>query len=606
MNQSDHNERDVEKIVRDFYDHRLKDQGEVGNIALEPREQRSIKNKKGTSSRPEFILTHPDYSDIVLVVECKTFKKDHAYKEAPAASAIREVGEYKRDLIKENEDDFEKYKFKVTLAISDLGDNQLIDMEIPNRFAGSISVKKMITFEEISEIINKDEVAIAQRSNDLKKGTEVFRKKLRGVLEHSSGEQLPLFVTAVMTALKDKTFRHNFHDNSGVRANNFNKLKQDVLDKVNGKFSNVLNESSLGEKATDGESNLYSLIQDMNLLLFKEDYIQNDQDILGKFYHSFMEGEVSKSAGTAGDNKKQGIVLTPDNIKDLMCSLGGINKDSIVYDPCTGTGGFLITANHHMKKDAKGDIKKIHDIRNKQLLGVEFDDIMYELAKANFGFKEINSHNLHHGSCFDISQSDLSIIPTVGLMNPPYGDDNGSATETETDFILDFLSKLAPGSKGVVIVPKGITYKPKFEKGRKDILKDHTLDVIINLAQGTFPDAKGTDPIIMVFTSGIKHSDNTKTKVIDWEIRNKVVDNSPSDLESIEVLDLIDNMRGVNAYSGNVIIRQDKWLPMYNLPMDVDLLTIDLFRDTIKSRNIFKKSKELHPLIDITDVFFDR
>jgi hypothetical protein len=66
-----------------------------------------------------------------------------------------------------------------------------------------------------------------------------------------------------------------------------------------------------------------------------------DYDVVGNFYGEFLKY-------TGGDKKGLGIVLTPKHITELFAELADIKKDSIVLDPCAGTGGFLISAMHKM------------------------------------------------------------------------------------------------------------------------------------------------------------------------------------------------------------------------------------------------------------------
>ena len=52
-------------------------------------------------------------------------------------------------------------------------------------------------------------------------------------------------------------------------------------------------------------------------------------------------------------------MLTPQHICELMVELAGVNKDSVVLDTCTGTGGLLIAAMRKMIENANKDEKKI-------------------------------------------------------------------------------------------------------------------------------------------------------------------------------------------------------------------------------------------------------
>ncbi len=54
-----------------------------------------------------------------------------------------------------------------------------------------------------------------------------------------------------------------------------------------------------------------------------------------------------------GDGQSLGIILTPKHITQLFCDLVNLNEDDVVFDPCCGTGGFLIAAMHNMLNVAR-------------------------------------------------------------------------------------------------------------------------------------------------------------------------------------------------------------------------------------------------------------
>lgn len=70
------------------------------------------------------------------------------------------------------------------------------------------------------------------------------------------------------------------------------------------------------------------------------------EDVLGRFY-----GEFIRYSG--GDGQTLGVVLTPSHITDIFCDLVDLKPTDIVFDPCCGTGGFLISAMHKMLEQAK-------------------------------------------------------------------------------------------------------------------------------------------------------------------------------------------------------------------------------------------------------------
>ena len=71
---------------------------------------------------------------------------------------------------------------------------------------------------------------------------------------------------------------------------------------------------------------------DGNIRKFRKTY--KYYDVFGEFYIEFLR--------YAYNDKKLGIVLTPKHITELFCDIAGVSKESVVFDNCCGTGGFLI------------------------------------------------------------------------------------------------------------------------------------------------------------------------------------------------------------------------------------------------------------------------
>ena len=69
----------------------------------------------------------------------------------------------------------------------------------------------------------------------------------------------------------------------------------------------------------------------------------------------------------AGSDKKIGTVLTPPHITEFFCDVAELDSKDIVFDPCCGTGGFLVSAMNYMMRKAPHDTEKGKHIRSYQL-----------------------------------------------------------------------------------------------------------------------------------------------------------------------------------------------------------------------------------------------
>lgn len=236
------------------------------------------------------------------------------------------------------------------------------------------------------------------------------------------------------------------------------------------------------------------------------------EDVLGRFY-----GEFIRYSG--GDGQTLGVVLTPKHITSLFADLAQVKPTDIVFDPCCGTGGFLIAAMHSMLSQAQDNQKE--NIRRNNLHGIELRDDMFSIATTNMILRGDGKSNL---ICDNFLLQDTKELRaknfTVGLMNPPYsqGKKKTTAHLTELKFIIKLLDSLSVGARCVVIVPQStMVGKTKEDKADKEyILNNHTLEGVITLNPDTFYGV-GTNPVIAVFTARQPHPADKLSKFVDFK-----------------------------------------------------------------------------------------
>ena len=214
-------------------------------------------------------------------------------------------------------------------------------------------------------------------------------------------------------------------------------------------------------------------------------------DVLGRFYIEFIR--------YAQSQQKQGLVLTPPHITELFCDLAEIRISDVVYDPCCGTGGFLVSAMQRMFKIAGNDKKTRRNIRQHQLCGVEMRPAMYAYACSNMRFRGDGKSNLYNGDCFLHEQLIKdNHKPTVAFLNPPY--DVGCAGQMK--FIEHALNTINPQAEGRVVAIVQMSCAIKDEKDLKAakarILAKHHLKALLSMPDDLFYPI-GVVTCIMVF-----------------------------------------------------------------------------------------------------------
>jgi type I restriction-modification system DNA methylase subunit len=241
--------------------------------------------------------------------------------------------------------------------------------------------------------------------------------------------------------------------------------------------------------------------------------VNSSEDILGRFY-----GEFIRYSG--GDGQTLGVVLTPNHITELFCELADIKPNDIIFDPCCGTGGFLIAAMNKMIEQTK-DEGVIDRIKRNQIHGFEIREDMFSIATTNMILRGDGKSNLICDNFLERSADDLKNKGfTVGLMNPPYSQAKNKDTAhlSEIRFIKHLLDSIADNGRCAVIIPQStMVGKTKEDKRVKtQILESHTLEGVITLNKDTFYGI-GVNPCIAMFTAHVSHPKGKYCKFINFE-----------------------------------------------------------------------------------------
>ena len=290
--------------------------------------------------------------------------------------------------------------------------------------------------------------------------------------------------------------------------------KQRVLDQ----FALIKNRPHLSEKHEQlGKSPLRYFAEYLNSNILTAISSNSPEDVLGRFYGEFI-------SYSGGDGQTLGVVLTPKHITELFAELVDIKPSDKVFDPCCGTGGFLIAAMHKML--SKAPLSEHENIRKNQLHGIELRDDMFAIATTNMILRGDGKSNL---LCQDFLKQNAEDLQekhfTVGLMNPPYSQGKAKETAhlTELKFIKHLLDSMEkddnkPKPRCAVIVPQstmvGKSREDKLDK--QVILENHTLEGVITLNPQTFYGV-GVNPVIAIFTAHQPHPKNKYAKFIDFK-----------------------------------------------------------------------------------------
>ena len=231
-------------------------------------------------------------------------------------------------------------------------------------------------------------------------------------------------------------------------------------------------------------------LQELNNLNIRS-AMNSGTDVLGRFYEVFI-----KYANWAQD---LGIVLTPRHITQFAAEVMNITLQDIVYDPCCGTGGFLVAAFDSVKRNSTTN--QIEKFKPNCLFGVEQDASIASLAIVNMIFRGDGKNNIIEGNCyskflsphtrnsirtarFDNSQSDSPPVTKV-LMNPPFA--LKSSHEKEYKFIAHALKQMENGGILFSVLPYSCLIKRGgYLTWRKRLLNNNTLLSVITFPEDLF------------------------------------------------------------------------------------------------------------------------
>lgn len=345
---------------------------------------------------------------------------------------------------------------------------------------------------------------------------------------HLGETEKPLVVSAILLALQES----NFDTQNLIASQNAGHTDGDLIfyalsahmdkvhvqpqvkkDKVLDQFRLIKNRPHLSEfDTTLGKSPLRYFAEYLYSNILTAICNNSPEDVLGRFY-----GEFIRYSG--GDGQSLGVVLTPKHITELFTELISLKPDDKVFDPCCGTGGFLIAAMHKML--LKADKSKHREIKRNNLHGIELRDDMFSIATTNMILRGDGKSNLICADFLKQSSDDLYKQKlSVGFMNPPYSQGKTKATKelTELKFICHLLDSLGDNARCVVIVPQS-TMVGKTKEDYHDkryILNHHTLEGVITLNPQTFFGV-GVNPVIAVFTAHQPHPINKYAKFINFK-----------------------------------------------------------------------------------------
>ncbi|KZE73920.1 type I restriction endonuclease subunit M [Paenibacillus jamilae] len=320
-------------------------------------------------------------------------------------------------------------------------------------------------------------------------GTCLLALKNGLVYKGLTTKQIRAGIEGILTNLLDKDLN---------KANKLVVLKnkvidsQDVRDLKDKEFQHLLNDVN------------------ENILPYINDRTTMGQDLLNLFFTTF-----NKYVGKADKNQ----AFTPDHIVHFMCKVVGVNRNSVVLDPCCGSGAFLVRAMTEAMDDCDTEEQR-NNVKKKQIYGIEYEETAYGLSTTNMLIHSDGNSNIVQGSCFGVDNY-VDAGVNVVLMNPPY---NAQRKHCEPGYVKTWKEKVKEDpSKGfhyvyeiaekvktgrlAVLLPMqcAIGHNADIKLFKKKMLEKHTLDAVFSFPPDMFHPGANAIACCMVFILGTRH-----------------------------------------------------------------------------------------------------
>lgn len=276
----------------------------------------------------------------------------------------------------------------------------------------------------------------------------------------------------------------------------------------------------------DEPKNLEKIIKDIDAL----DWYSAKNEGLGDLYEGLLEKNASETKSGAGQ------YFTPRVLIDIMVELMNPDKTERLNDPAAGTFGFMIAANHYLRKkyDDFFDLnpEEVKFQKEEALSGMELVQNTHKLALMNALLHDIEGR-LEQGDSLSANGKWMEGFDVV-LTNPPFGTKKGGERATRDDLTyetsnkqLNFLQtiynslKTDGKARAAVIVPDNVLFADGVgESIRRDLMNKCNLHTILRLPTGIFY-AKGVQTNVLFFTRGMTEKNNTKNIWV-FDMRNNM------------------------------------------------------------------------------------
>ena len=247
--------------------------------------------------------------------------------------------------------------------------------------------------------------------------------------------------------------------------------------------------------------------------------IVNTIDLQSVTDHHAMSVIYETLLAQTADAGWSGEFYTPRPIVELMVKIVDPKLDETIYDPCSGSCGFLVTAAQHLKAQVKTSEDE-EQLTSKSIYGQEAGDLAFFVGTMNLMLHGIDDPRTVRRNTLE---QDSTHVPPSGqhnviLTNPPFGGSENPQVQqnfparsaaTELLFLQHCMAKLKEGGRCAIVLPDGILYRAQqaYTTVRRRLMTDFAVTAVVRLPTGVFPTAADTRTNLLFFERGIEQPD---------------------------------------------------------------------------------------------------
>ena len=295
---------------------------------------------------------------------------------------------------------------------------------------------------------------------------------------------------------------------------------EELLDFINLKLFKTFKDWKLNEKSEPKAILVKSLFEDsynymksgtlIRSVINKLNEIDFDKSTDRHLFNDIYENILKdlQSAGNAGE------YYTPRPVTQFMVDIINPKLGEKVLDFACGTGGFLVCALEHMKKQ----VQNIDDrsMLQSAILGIEKKPLPHMLCAMNLILHDIDNPKIKHDNSLGYPVKDIKPKNKVDIIltNPPFGgiEENEiqgnfpsafQTKETADLFLVLLMYKLNQTGRAAIVLPDGFLFGEGTKtKIKEKLLSEFNLHTIVRLPNGVFAPYTGINTNLLFLERG--------------------------------------------------------------------------------------------------------